>query len=41
MTDPKTWAEKLDAAETSDDFGTVLNQLFAAAFKAKEESDDE
>jgi len=28
----KTYAEKLDAAESGEEFGAVLNQLFAAAF---------
>jgi hypothetical protein len=41
MSEPKTWAEKLDAAETGEDFGNVLNQLFVAAFKAKQDADDE
>ena len=40
MNNPKTWAEKLDAAKTGDDFETVLNQLFAAAIKAKEDDDE-
>jgi hypothetical protein len=40
----KTWAEKLDAAAAADDkgeaFGAVLNQLFAAAFDAREADDE-
>jgi len=41
----ETWGEKLDRAAAADDqgeaFGSVFNQLFDAAFKAKEEADDE
>jgi len=28
----KTFAEKLDAAQSGEEFGAVLNQLFVAAF---------
>jgi len=44
MGDPKTWAEKLDQAAAADDqgeaFGSVLNQLFVAAFEAKQADDE-
>ena len=36
-TEPKTWAEQLDAAETGEQFGAVLNNLFAALEKAKDD----
>lgn len=41
MNDPKTIAEKLDAAQDGQQFGAVLNQLFSALEKAKDEVDEE
>lgn len=41
MTDPKTLAEKLDAAQNGEQFGAVLNQLFRALERAKDEVDEE
>jgi len=40
MSEPRTWAERLDAAETGAEFGAVLNQLFAAAAEAKDSDHD-
>jgi len=40
----ETWAEKLDRAAAAEDqgeaFGLVLNQLFVAAFEAKQADDE-
>jgi len=41
MGDPKTFAEKLDAAETGEQFGATIGALFTALEKAKDESDHE
>ena len=41
--DPKTIPEQLDAAETGEEFGLVINGLFAALERAKDaasETDD-
>jgi hypothetical protein len=42
MTEPKTVAEKLDAAQTGDEFAQVLGGLFAGLEKARdaEEADE-
>jgi len=37
MTDPKTVAEKLDAAQNGEQFGAVLSDLFRALEKAGDE----
>ena len=37
MSEPKTVAEKLDAARNGEEFGQVLNGLFAALDQARAE----
>ena len=41
MSEPKTVAEQLDAAQDGAEFGRVLNGFFAALDKARWESEDD
>lgn len=41
MSDPKTIAEKLDAAQDGEQFGAVLKQLFHALERARDELDED
>lgn len=39
MTEPKTLAEKLDAAQTGDEFAGVLNDLFGYLEKRRDDEE--
>lgn len=39
MTEPKTIAEQLDAAQSGEEFGQVLNSLFNALAVARDEDE--